>query len=113
MVTGMNRHTGALISDTELLRQSIICILTTPKGSRVYRREFGSDLFKLLDSPNNEALMIDIYASIADALVRWEPRFQLQNIQARTNENGQLVVSLRGVSLINGEQQAFDGLILT
>ena len=47
-MTGMDRETGKSLSGIEHLRQSIRDILTTPIGSRVMRRDYGSRLFELL-----------------------------------------------------------------
>ena len=109
----IDRNTGRPLSDFEHLKQSIITILETPIGSRVYRREFGSELFRLIDEPMNKSLMIDVYAAIASALAQWEKRFQLQNIQAKQSESGKITVTLRGIYLVNGEQITFDGLIIS
>lgn len=39
---GMNSETGKTISGIEHLKQSIVDILTTPVGTRVMRRDYGS-----------------------------------------------------------------------
>ena len=50
---GMSNRNGSYLTDEEHLKQSIIDILTTPVGSRVICREYGSNLFKLIDQPVN------------------------------------------------------------
>ncbi|WP_311968585.1 GPW/gp25 family protein [Pseudomonas baltica] len=78
---GMNAATGRTITDNEHLVQSIGDILTTPLGSRVMRREYGSQLADLVDWPLNDATRLQAYAAIATALMRWEPRIRLSQIQ--------------------------------
>ncbi|MDR1229696.1 MAG: GPW/gp25 family protein [Azoarcus sp.] len=55
MWRGMDAETGRTTSDLAHVRQSIRKILTTPIGSRVMRRGFGSRLSDLVDAPLNEA----------------------------------------------------------
>ncbi len=40
--TGMSRETGVTLVELEHIRQSVRDILTTPLGSRVMRRNYGS-----------------------------------------------------------------------
>lgn len=77
----MNRHTGIALDELAHLRQSIEDILTTPIGSRVMRREYGSQLFELIDQPLNDQTRLRAYAATALALMRWEPRLRLSRVQ--------------------------------
>ena len=65
---GMSATTGKALEGTDHLEQSIQDILTTPIGSRVMRREYGSRLFELVDRPVNPGWLLDAYAYTADAL---------------------------------------------
>ena len=40
---GMNSQTGLSVTEVEHIRQSVRDILVTPVGSRVMRREYGTD----------------------------------------------------------------------
>lgn len=77
----MNRTTGGTISPQDHIRQSVADILTTRLGSRVMRREYGSQLVDLIDQPGNRNTLLLAYAAIAMSLVRWEPRIRLSRIQ--------------------------------
>lgn len=79
-MAGMSRTTGKALDRDEHLRQSIRDILTTPIGSRVHRRDYGSRLFQLVDRPITPALTADATAAAAEALQRWEPRIALERI---------------------------------
>ena len=70
---GMNVKTGRHISDLEHLRQSIADILSTPIGSRIMRRDYGSRLFKRIDAPMTGELMAEIYSDVVEALFSYEP----------------------------------------
>ena len=69
---GMSAETGASLEGDDHLRQSIADILTTPVGSRVMRREYGSELPFLIDQPMNPATRQALYAATAAALARWQ-----------------------------------------
>ena len=77
---GMDRSTGKRIDSLKHLKQSINDILTTPIGSRVMRREYGSELFKLIDKPMSAQLNSDCIAASAKALRKWEPRITVKKI---------------------------------
>ncbi|MDC7675386.1 GPW/gp25 family protein [Asticcacaulis machinosus] len=76
-MSGMDRLTGKRIEGMEHIVQSIRDILTTPLGTRVMRRDYGSELFALIDQPMNTAMSLRIAASVAGAVHRWEPRVRL------------------------------------
>ncbi|KVC82463.1 GPW/gp25 family protein [Burkholderia ubonensis] len=78
---GMNANTGRSISGVDHLSQSIGRILGTPLGSCIQRRSFGSEVPDLIDAPTNGATQIRLYAAIATALMRWEPRLTLTRVQ--------------------------------
>lgn len=92
------------------LRQSITDILTTPKGSRVERREYGSDLFSLIDAPLNRSKVMDIRAAVAVSLEQWEPRFGLNQCDVASAQPGQIVLTLYGVYLPDGTAVTLDGI---
>ncbi|MDG4866545.1 GPW/gp25 family protein [Guyparkeria sp. 1SP6A2] len=95
---GMNRATGAAIDGIDHLRQSITDILTTPVGSRVMRREYGSRLFRLLDQPLNQGTLVQLYAATVEALSRWEPRLDITAVRAddASAAGGKLSLTIEG-----------------
>lgn len=104
--TGMHAGTGAALNADTMahLRQSIATILTTPIGSRVRRRDFGSRLFQLTDMPLNAQAPILIYAAVADALVRWEPRLKLIRVQLQSAAaEGRMTLILEGKFVPTGQ----------
>ncbi len=78
---GMNRHTGRKLEGGAHLAQSILDILTTPKGTLVMQRTYGSDLPDVIDQPLNGETLIDAYQATAEALALWEPRISLGRVQ--------------------------------
>ncbi len=78
---GADRHTGKPLKGDAHLAQSVADILTTPIGSRVMRRDYGSRLPELIDAPLNGETQIEIFAATAEALLRWEPRIELRRVR--------------------------------
>ena len=95
--TGMHRATGAALQGIEHLRQSITDILTTPLGTRLQRRSYGSLLPELIDHPDNGVTRLRMMAATAGALMRWEPRLRISRVQLTSgHEAGQLTLDLAG-----------------
>lgn len=85
---GMSRTTGSLLNQDDHLRQSIHDILTTPLGTRLMRREYGSLLPFLIDAPANDATRLKLMAATATALIRWEPRIKVSKVSLSLINDG-------------------------
>lgn len=109
---GIHRTTGKALSGVDHLRQSITDILTTPIGTRVLRRDYGSRLYELVDAPINRSLFIEIYAATAEALILWEPRFELIRVQVERIDVGELEINVEGRIVHTGEAIILDGLVI-
>lgn len=95
-MTGMTRSGGRSLDGAAHLAQSVEDILTTPVGSRVMRRTYGSDLPRLIDAPLNGETLVDLYAATAEALATWEPRLVLRRISVVAVGPGTLTLALEG-----------------
>lgn len=112
-MAGMSRDTGKVLGGFDHLRQSIQDILTTPIGTRVHRRDYGSRLPRLVDRPINQSLVAELVAATAEALDRWEPRLRLEQVKIDTvTADGQISLSLVGYYLLNGERVEIEGLVV-
>ena len=95
---GMSRSTGRALEGAAHLAQSIADILTTPIGSRVMRRDYGSLLPELIDAPGNAATRMKLFGATATAIMRWEPRIRLTRISLTADqEPGGYVLDLEGL----------------
>ena len=79
-----------------IAKHKINDILTTPKGSRVLRRDYGSRLPDLIDAPMNGETLVDVFAETAEALDLWEPRLKLRRVQVTKAASGQMTILLSG-----------------
>lgn len=77
---GMDRQTGKPLAGADHLEQSITDILGTPLGTRVGRRDYGSELPELMDQPMNELGRIRVFAATALAIMRQEKRARITRI---------------------------------
>ncbi len=109
---GMSNKTGKELEGLEHLKQSIVDIVTTPIGSRVMRREYGSRLFELVDRPVNRDFTLEIYAATAGALEKWEKRFKLEKVKITEVKEGKVTISLDGIYLPNGKNIHFEGIVV-
>ena len=96
IMTGMSRQSGRALGGDAHLRQSIADILTTPIGSRVMRRDYGSLLLDLIDQPLTPATRLRLFAATAIALLKWEPRLRLTRIDIAMPAAGYVEITLTG-----------------
>ncbi|HHT7890581.1 GPW/gp25 family protein [Pasteurella multocida] len=84
----MNRYTGETVKD-ELshIKQSISDILITPIGTRIQRRDYGSQIPPLLANPINHALLLQLSSAAVMALTKWEPRIQITAFKPKVEES--------------------------
>ncbi|MBQ0955315.1 GPW/gp25 family protein [Serratia symbiotica] len=95
--TGMNPDGTGLLTDTEQLWNSVHDVLTTPLASRVMRRDYGSLLPDLLDSPQNETTRLQCMSAAVIALSMWEPRIALNGINISYSKDGVVTAELAGI----------------
>jgi phage baseplate assembly protein W len=101
-MNGMHRHTGKALDGSAHLRQSIGDILSTPIGTRVMRRDYGSRLFDLIDAPINTATASACASAVGDALAKWEPRFRHRQTTVTAISTGRLSLVVHGVIVDSG-----------
>lgn len=110
---GMNNQTGKPLGGLAHLRQSITDILTTPIGSRVMRRDYGSRLFMRIDAPITGELIAEIYSDVVEALFNCEPRVDVTQISVVSIDNGAIVLDLEAVYKPTGETITFNQLTIS
>lgn len=84
-------------SDFAHVQQSIAVILTTSRLERFMRRQFGSDLPRLIDAPITPATVIEFYAATASAIAAHEPRFRVSRMRVEGAEAGHISLIAEGV----------------
>ncbi len=70
---------GEIVEDLNDIHQCISVILNTSKGSRTHEPLFGTDLWKYIDYPVNEAIS-NIIREAVDAINIWETRIKVVKV---------------------------------
>ncbi|MFM5670724.1 GPW/gp25 family protein [Aeromonas hydrophila] len=103
----MNAATGRAISATDHIIQSVRDILITPVGSRVMRRDYGSELFYLIDQPLHQVTRLRLMAATVQALINWEPRITITRVDVLTGATaGTLTIELTWQRKDGGAQES-------
>lgn len=96
-MNGMNATTGKPLSGSAHLAQSVADILSTPIGSRIMRRDYGSAIPALIDSPINRSLPMLLRAAAVDALRQWETRLTVSSVSLSGDPaKGGLTIAIAG-----------------
>jgi phage baseplate assembly protein W len=66
------------------IEESIYLILNTAKGERVMLPEFGCGIHDLVFAPNNAATLTVVVQTVREALVAYEPRIDVLDINVET-----------------------------
>lgn len=69
------------------IERSVRLILGTAKGERVMRPEFGCDIHDQVFSALSPATLNRIEESVRSALVRWEPRIDVESVDVTPDAN--------------------------
>jgi uncharacterized protein len=85
-----------LVSDDIDIRQAIYIIIFTAPGERVMRPDFGCQIHELVFAPANSETAALAERYVREALVRWEPRIDLQEVKCTpgNTERGELMIEV-------------------
>jgi hypothetical protein len=87
-----NKQHFVLAEYEECVRQSILIILSTARGERVMRPDFGCDLYDLVFAPNNASTRGLAESHVEEALLLWEPRIKVLDIAVHpAGEQGEVL----------------------
>lgn len=101
----ISSNTGtSLNSEIEHIRQAIADILTTPIGTRMMRREYGSKVPDLIDQPMNDMLILQLYSAIYTPILRWEDRISIEQITIYDVKKGKLTFDLDATHITTNQK---------
>jgi uncharacterized protein len=82
----IHRRGGLALAQYEKkVHQSIITILSTARGERVMRPEFGCDLNSFVFASVDTTTLTLMKSAVREALVRWEPRIEVNDVTVSTD----------------------------
>lgn len=76
----------AMAKGAEKLRQNVRLILGTRVGERPMLRDFGTRVPALAHEPNDDVLADILQRQTQQALLQWEPRIIVTNMQLKQSE---------------------------
>jgi len=91
--------------DAELIKQSIIQILLTERGERVFRPDFGSGLLSRVFDNNDAMFESLIQAEVFSAIGKWEPRAIVQGVEVK-REDSTAIVTVSFIVVSTRQQSA-------
>ncbi len=112
MIETIDRCSGSGISRSHRLKQSIQTILSTPIGSCVMRRDFGSRLYQLIDAPVTQQWFSLVYSESAEAIAKWEPDVTVTGFYAESKTQGKVSVTIDYIDSLSGENLKITGISL-
>jgi phage baseplate assembly protein W len=85
-----------LTQDEENIRQAIWSILSTARGERVMRPDFGCGIHNLVFAVNSAGTAGRVATEVNQALLRWEPRITVLNVTAApdTSQPNRLLIQI-------------------
>ncbi len=94
---GIDRRTGKVLRGWDHVKQSIEDIITTVVMSRVMVRDYGANAAKLIDVNMSQRALLAFFVTVATALVKWEPRFELTDLgYDQLSPDGRVTLRLSG-----------------
>ena len=97
-----NHGNIALSSGETEINQSIRVIIGTAPGERVMRPSFGCRIHELVFDPNNEETAASAVRYIEEALGQWEPRINVNKVEAFPNPDNTGVLMIEVSYTIKG-----------
>ena len=76
-----------MVSEVQDIEQSLTILFSTRPGERVMRLDYGSALDDLVFEPANTGLITYIKDLIKKAILYYEPRVDLQNVEVASDPN--------------------------
>ena len=97
--TGIDRETGAPLSDLDHVRQSFRVIFGTHFGTRLMRRTFGSGVPGLFGRNLVPATLAVFYQAVSLAVYLWEPRLRILQMSYPAPPNTPTLMRLGGIAV--------------
>lgn len=84
----------AMAEDEEKIKQSIQIILSTAKGERVMRPDFGCDIHEYVFASMDRTTCTMIESAVREAIVMWEPRVEVESVQVTPDRHGDGILEI-------------------
>jgi phage baseplate assembly protein W len=99
---------GFIDTDKKLIRKSVLNIINTYKGSRIYDPDYGTNLHRLIHEQNIQRTRNIAKNEIIDAVTKYEPRAKILQVEAYPGEgeqNSEVIVIVSLLYVEYGEEE--------
>jgi len=95
-------------TNADLIKMSIVQIITTQPGERYHQPEFGCGALNFIFEPDGPGLVQYIRSAVSNSISRWEPRVTVNSVSVTRNSmfEGQIVVTVQYTVLATQETQS-------
>ena len=76
---------GFIINDKDVIKASLLNIINTHKGSRIYDPDYGTNLYKLVHELNIKRTRNIATTEIKEVIQKYEPRAEVLNVDVYTD----------------------------
>lgn len=95
------------------VRSQLMHIVFTPKGQRIRKPEFGTDLIKHIFDQNDNASWEDVKEEVSNSVTRWATNINVKDIQVMKNEDDPSQVFVRlDYSVTEGNKVTNDSIVV-
>lgn len=77
--------------DNDLIKQSLLQVLTTAKGERVMRPDFGSNVYAYVFENNDLILQETLRADVMSAIAKYETRVIVQGVDVERQDESVVI----------------------
>lgn len=96
---------GFISHDKELIKASVVNIIKTHKGSRVYDIEYGTNLHRLIHELNIQRIRNIAKNEIEAAVTKYEPRVKISKIETYAEgESSQKIVVIMTLTYLEFDE---------
>jgi phage baseplate assembly protein W len=92
--------------DADAIKASVIQIVTTQRGERVMRPNFGCNAFSYVFENNSDEFRVNVEREIRQAIARWEVRVVVESVTISSDditEPGQILITITYRIVSSGE----------
>jgi len=92
--------------DSDAIKASVIQIVTTQRGERVMRPDFGCNAFSYVFENNSEEFRVNVEREIRQAIAKWESRVRVESVIISSDditEPGQILIAITYRIVASGE----------
>lgn len=95
------------------VKSQLMHIIFTPKGQRIMKPEFGTDLIKFIFDPSDDMSWEAVKTEVSESVKRWATNINLRDIQVVKNEYDESQIFVRvDYSVTEGNKVTNDSVVV-